>query len=117
MEGLGGSTALGWLIDMIAIQWPACCPSVPGPEPGSALQNLWTFFCRMHNLSDTPGVGNILPRRSPKWRAGPCRRTSDFKTAAMLRCTMCVRIILLMEASGAFYLKPSPPLADAPLNL
>ena len=40
-----------------------------------------------------------------------------FKTAATQRSAVCVRIILLMEASGTFCLKPSPPLAEAPVNL
>jgi hypothetical protein len=33
---------------------------------------------------------------------GPLPQNLGFKTAEMLRCPVCVRIILLMEASGAF---------------
>ena len=81
------------------------------------MQNLWTFFRRMHNLSDTPGVGNLPASPEPEMEGGPLPQNVEFKTVAMLRRTVCVRIILLMEASGTFCLKPSPPLAEAPVNL
>ena len=66
------------------------------------MQNLWTFFCRMHNLSDTPSVGSLPASPEPEMEGGPLPHNVGFKTVAMLRSAVCVRIILVMEASWAF---------------
>ena len=89
-------------IDPIVIESPARLASLTEPGQGLGVQNLWTFFCRMHNLSDTPGVGNLPASPEPEMEGGPLPQNLGFKTAAMQRCAVCVRIILLMEASGAF---------------
>ena len=56
----------------------------------------------MHNLSDTLGVGNFPALPEPEMECGPLPQSLGFTTAVMLRSAVCVRIIILMKASGAF---------------
>src|SRR6202158_2329112 len=66
-------------MDVIVIEWPARLPMRHGARPELSVQNLWTFFCRMHNLSDTPGVGNLPASSEPEMEGGPLPQNLEFK--------------------------------------
>ena len=71
----------------------------------------------MHNLSDTPGVGNLPASPEPEMEGGPLPQNLGFKTGrdAALRGVRAYN-----TSNGGVWrilLTPPPPLAEAPLNL